>query len=117
MQFIKPDVNIDFVSKRTYALYLSCILIAIGIVSLLIRGGPNYGIDFAGGTLVQVKFNSPTSAVEIKKAVTGTGRATKEQVAFMVQQQLRLKDAPSPADAADGVAAALCHCMAGAIPG
>ncbi len=54
------------------------------------------------------------TAVEIKKAVVGTGRATKDQVAYMVQQQLRLRRAPSPADAADGVAAALCHCMAGA---
>lgn len=52
------------------------------------------------------------TAVEIKKSVAGTGRATKDQVAFMVQKQLRLKTPPSPADAADGVAAALCHCMA-----
>ena len=52
-------------------------------------------------------------AVEIKKAVTGTGRATKDQVGFMVQHQLRLRSVPTPADAADGVAAALCHCMAG----
>jgi crossover junction endodeoxyribonuclease RuvC len=54
------------------------------------------------------------TAVEIKKAVVGTGRATKDQVGFMVQKQLRLKSAPAPADAADGVAAALCHCMVGA---
>jgi crossover junction endodeoxyribonuclease RuvC len=54
---------------------------------------------------------SEYTAVAIKKAVTGTGRATKDQVGFMVQQQLRLKHAPAPADAADGVAAALCHCM------
>lgn len=53
---------------------------------------------------------------EIKKAVVGTGQATKDQVGFMVQQQLRLKEAPSPADAADGVAAALCHCLAGSFP-
>lgn len=50
---------------------------------------------------------------EIKNAVAGTGRATKEQVAYMVQQQLRLKRPPTPADAADGVAAALCHCLVG----
>ena len=50
---------------------------------------------------------------EIKKAVVGNGNATKDQVAFMVQQQLRLKAPPSPADAADGVAAALCHCIMG----
>jgi len=53
---------------------------------------------------------------EIKKAVVGNGNASKDQVGFMVQQQLRLRAAPSPADAADGVAAALCHCLIGAFP-
>ncbi len=52
---------------------------------------------------------------EIKKAVVGNGGATKEQVAFMVQRQLRLKTPPSPMDAADGVAAALSHCMIGSL--
>ena len=56
------------------------------------------------------------TAVQIKKAVAGTGAATKDQVAFMVQQLLRLKSAPTPADAADGVAAALCHCLSLAAP-
>ena len=46
---------------------------------------------------------------EIKKAVVGTGAATKEQVQFMVTRLLRLKSAPKPADAADGVAAALAY--------
>ena len=53
---------------------------------------------------------------QIKKAVVGNGNATKDQVGFMVQQQLRLKEAPSPPDAADGVAAALCHSMMGSFP-
>jgi crossover junction endodeoxyribonuclease RuvC len=44
---------------------------------------------------------------EIKKAITGTGGATKEQVQYMVKTLLRLKTVPSPNDAADGVAAAL----------
>ncbi len=48
---------------------------------------------------------------EIKKVVVGTGSATKEQVGYMVQRHLRLRNPPHPADAADGVAAALCHCL------
>jgi len=48
---------------------------------------------------------------EIKKAVVGTGGATKDQVAYMVQRHLRLRTPPSPSDAADGVAVALCHCL------
>ena len=53
---------------------------------------------------------------EIKKAVVGTGAATKEQVQFMVARLLRLKSPPQPADAADGVAAALAHIMGIGIP-
>lgn len=48
---------------------------------------------------------------EIKKAVVGTGAATKEQVQFMVTRLLRLKTPPQPADASDGVAAALAYVM------
>lgn len=51
------------------------------------------------------------SPAEVKNAVVGTGRATKEQVQYMVQQLLRLRTPPRPADAADAVAVALCHCF------
>ena len=53
---------------------------------------------------------------EIKKAVVGTGSATKEQVQFMVTRLLRLKTVPTPSDAADGAAAALAHIMSARIP-
>lgn len=47
----------------------------------------------------------------VKKAVTGRGAAQKPQVGFMVAQLLRLRQAPAPADAADGVAVALTHLL------
>jgi crossover junction endodeoxyribonuclease RuvC len=50
---------------------------------------------------------------EVKKAVVGTGAATKEQVQFMLTRLLRLRSVPAPSDAADGVAAALA-CLMGA---
>ena len=49
----------------------------------------------------------------IKKAIVGTGGASKEQVQFMLTRLLRLRTAPQPSDAADGVAAALA-CIMGA---
>jgi crossover junction endodeoxyribonuclease RuvC len=49
----------------------------------------------------------------IKKAVTGSGGATKEQVQFMLTRLLHLRSAPHPSDAADGVAAALTYCLEG----
>ena len=53
---------------------------------------------------------------EIKKAVVGTGVATKEQVQFMLTRLLRLKSVPQPSDAADGVAAALAYLSTARVP-
>ena len=52
---------------------------------------------------------------EVKSAIVGSGRATKEQLQYMVQQLLRLRTLPRPADAADAVAVALCHCHSAAL--
>jgi preprotein translocase subunit SecF len=69
MQFVKPDINIDFVGKRKIAFSVSLAMIIISIASLVIHGGPKYGIDFAGGTLVQVKFNEPVTLKNIKSGL------------------------------------------------
>src|SRR3954463_5012651 len=53
---------------------------------------------------------------EIKKAVAGPGAATKLQIQFMVTRLLRLKSAPQPTDAADGVAAALAYALMPDLP-
>jgi preprotein translocase subunit SecF len=69
MQFIKPDINIDFIGKRYFAFAGSLLLIAASIVSLIVKGGPSYGIDFAGGTLIQVQFSKTISPQDIKQAL------------------------------------------------
>jgi crossover junction endodeoxyribonuclease RuvC len=51
------------------------------------------------------------SPAEVKRAVTGTGSATKPQVGAMVMRLLHLTSSPAPADAADGVAIALTHLL------
>lgn len=70
MQIIKHDINIDFVGKRKLAMIISGIVILLGLASLVIHGGPNYGIDFVGGTLVQVKFAESTDAAKIKDSLS-----------------------------------------------
>ncbi|HEY7744918.1 MAG TPA: protein translocase subunit SecF [Desulfuromonadales bacterium] len=69
MELIRPDTNFDFVGKRNIAIVASLVLILAGIVSLVIKGGPAYGIDFAGGTLVQIKFTQDTSAAQVREAL------------------------------------------------
>src|SRR6266702_663464 len=53
-----------------------------------------------------VALHTPT---EVKAAVTGSGRADKDQVAAMVMRLLRMTDRPHPADASDALALAICH--------
>ena len=69
MQFIKPGINIDFIGRRKIAFILSLAMILITIVSLLFHGGPRLGVDFAGGTVIQVKFDSAVSIADVKSAL------------------------------------------------
>jgi preprotein translocase subunit SecF len=65
MEFFRIKTNIDFIGKKNYALAFSSILILITIISLIIHKGPRYGVDFAGGISVRVKFSQPVTAAEI----------------------------------------------------
>lgn len=68
------------------------------------------GVIILAGEQQGVRVHEMAPAA-IKKAVVGAGAATKEQVQFMVTRLLRLKSVPKPADAADGVAAALAYVL------
>ena len=64
----------------------------------------------AGRRGVPVSLHTPS---EVKAAITGSGRAGKDQVGVMVSRILRLEEAPRPADAADALALAICHVWRG----
>jgi len=71
LQLIKPDTHIDFIGIKKFAFILSAVLILAGIASLAIKGGPKYGIDFAGGMIVQVKADKANDVETIKDAMSG----------------------------------------------
>jgi preprotein translocase subunit SecF len=73
MQIVKPDVNIDFVGRRKFAFGASLTLILLSIVSLILHGGPKYGIDFAGGAEVLATFDKPVTTEKIKAALGDMG--------------------------------------------
>ena len=73
MRFVKSDINIDFIGKRKLAFVLSVILVLVSLGSLIMHGGPRRGIDFEGGTVVQVKFDNPVEIAGIKKAFESAG--------------------------------------------
>jgi preprotein translocase subunit SecF len=72
MEFIKPGLKIDFVGKMKYAIIFSTILTIISIASVIFHGGLNLGIDFAGGSIIQVKVQKDISAEKIRQALAST---------------------------------------------
>jgi preprotein translocase subunit SecF len=73
MEIIKTETHFNFVRMMKPAVILSIAVIVIGIASLIWHGGPNFGIDFAGGTLIQIKFQNETSADKIRTAFKSIG--------------------------------------------
>jgi len=59
MKIISSDTHIDFMGKIKMAITISGLMILIGLGSIVLSGGLKYGIDFAGGTLIQLKFKTP----------------------------------------------------------
>ncbi|MBI5183114.1 MAG: protein translocase subunit SecF [Nitrospinae bacterium] len=73
MEVIKPDTQIDFIGKKWIAISISMILIIIGLISLIMKGGFNMGVDFAGGTLIQLKFPEDVSIERIRDGLKDIG--------------------------------------------
>ena len=72
MQIFKKTTHIDFIGKRNLALIFSATLIVIALVSLVARG-LSFGIDFTGGTLVEVGYSEPVDLVDVRSALTSGG--------------------------------------------
>ena len=59
MKIISSETNFDFMGKIKMAMTISGLVILIGLGSIALSGGLKYGIDFAGGTLIQLQFKTP----------------------------------------------------------
>jgi preprotein translocase subunit SecF len=70
VKFIKQDINFDFIGKARLAGILSVVLILVSAVSMIAKGGPKYGIDFAGGTLIQVQFTKQMDVAKIRDIIS-----------------------------------------------
>ena len=72
MELIRPGLNIDFMAKRKLAMMLSSLLIIVSLGSLALKG-LNFGIDFTGGTLVEVKFDKAPAIADVRAAISPKG--------------------------------------------
>ena len=73
MEIFKRVTEYNFMAKKTLAIVLSSVVILVGIISMITHGGLKYGIDFDGGTLVQLKFKTPPAIEDLRDGLKTIG--------------------------------------------
>jgi len=86
------NTHYDFVGKRRWFYTASLGAVALAILSIVLHGGLNYGIDFTGGALVQVRYDRPVNVGEVRKGLDelGLGSAVIQQFGDSQEYLIRL---------------------------
>ncbi len=100
MDLIKPNSNYDFISKRGITFKISVALVVITLVSLLIHGGPNWGVEFTGGTEMHLKLPKHVDIDVLKDEFSSSGfpAETVQQFGLSVDNEYLISFAPELAD-------------------
>ena len=93
MMEILGKTDIDFMGKRNIAFMVSGFLASLGLLAIIgiLVGWANLGIDFAGGTAVQLKFDKPLLIAEARKALDAHGLGAAELQEFTQDQKLLIR--------------------------
>ncbi len=73
MELIRPGTTFDFIGKKKFTVWVSAIALAISLGSIFFVNGLKYGVDFAGGILIQVRFSQPVNISEVRNAMETMG--------------------------------------------
>lgn len=77
MKLIK-NLNIDFIGQRKKFFMVPILLFVVLLSVYIYRGGPNYGIDFTGGLMMQISFEKPVEMADLRSALENSGIKTPE---------------------------------------
>jgi len=93
MQFFKKEIKIDFMGKRKLAMMLSLLLIIVAVFSIVTRG-LNFGIDFTGGTLVEVGYKTAVEPSQVRSVLVDAGYDDVTVQTFGTSRDLLIRLAP-----------------------
>ena len=117
-EIVKPEININFIKLRPMAFTFSALIIGVGLLSLLMKGGLNYGIDFTGGLMVHVGFEDEISIGQVRSAVDDVGLGDISVQEFGTQGHEYLLRVPSgDSSVGGGRAATIKEALRDSLPG
>jgi preprotein translocase subunit SecF len=73
LEIVPPGLHIDFLGKAKLGIALSIVVILTGLSTMVWRGGLKQGIDFSGGTLIQLRFSQPADLGTVREALESVG--------------------------------------------
>jgi len=73
MELIRPDTRYDFMGKKKFTIWVSAVAILLCLGSFFFYGGLKYGVDFAGGVMIQIKFSKAMDVSEIRNSLAAMG--------------------------------------------
>ena len=73
MELIRPDTRFDFIGKKKFTIWVSTIALLLSLGSIFLHGGLRYGVDFAGGILIQIRFSQAVDISQVRNAMEAMG--------------------------------------------
>lgn len=73
MELIRPGTTFDFIGKKKFTIWISTIAILLCLGSIFLHKGLKYGVDFAGGILIQIRFSQAVNISEVRNAMETMG--------------------------------------------
>jgi len=83
--------HFDFLGKRKWAYLLSSTIIFVGLLIGIIEGGPNYGIDFTGGTAIRIQFERPIDIGALRQSLGRVGLTESEIKTFEAADEVLIR--------------------------
>jgi len=114
------NTNYQIIPRRRLLMAISAIVILAGVISLIAKGGPNYGIDFQGGYKFIVKFSGPAELSRVREVVNGLGYSHSQVQDFGSAHEvviiLPLDEGPAATGSSDQVQTHLSEALRASFP-
>lgn len=114
------NTNYQIIPRRRLLMAISAVVILAGLISLIAKGGPNYGIDFQGGYKFIVKFSGPAELARVREVVGGLGYSHSQVQDFGSSHEvvivLPLDEGPAMTGSSDEVQTHLSEALRASFP-